>query len=64
MVCSPIREPHLWDCEDWTTLHWSRLAVLEPGDGRLGIAVGIAGEVDRLKERGKDSGWSSHDHWL
>ena len=62
-VGSPIREPHLWNYEDWTALHWSRLAVLEPGDCGLGIADGIAGEVHRLEERGKDGGWSSQDDW-
>ena len=62
-VGSPIGEPHLWNYEDWTALHWSCLVVFEPGDGGLGIAADTAGKVHRLGERGKDSGWSSQDDW-
>ena len=62
-VGSPIGEPHLWNYEDWTALHWSRLIILEQGDGGLGIATDTAGKVHRLEERGKDGGWSSQDDW-
>ena len=62
-VGSPIGEPHLWNYEDWTALDWSRLVILEPGDGGLGIATDTAGKVHRLEERGKDGGWSSQDDW-